>query len=382
MSTKNFIDDSSKKLRISILISICVHAVLVWFLLVSGPKLGWLTKRADLYKKPAIVRIVELPPGYKPPKTTKKPPKHPTRYADRTSIVDKENIPEAGKVTVRRRIKIVQPGGRKPSAGKKSVKKSVKKADKKTGGGTPENGVKGSILKKSSGMKGGENAAGKKTFGAAAASKTKEAPVKKSDAGKTGEKLPEPAGGAKVLIAKKPGGQTGTVKSSKGAGEKAATGRGGGGAAQNNPGAQGASGGPNLLLSEGQVAELERAYRSAPHKGEKNRTLLLNTSELKYQKYFINLKHKIELYWEYPAVAVRNGWQGKLEINFAINKDGTLKFVRTKTSSRYPILDDAAETAIKLAAPFPPFPKNFNVSEIKINGQFVYNIVNIPARHR
>ncbi|MFQ5441553.1 MAG: energy transducer TonB [Thermodesulfobacteriota bacterium] len=368
MSTKNFIDEGPTKLRISLLISICVHAVLVWFFIASGPKLDWLSKRALPYKKPAIIQIVELPPGYKPPKTTKKTAKKPTRYADRTSVVEKESIPEG--ITVKRRIKVAQRGA------------------KKAGGGAPESGAKGSILKKSSGGEAPEKSAVKKAQAGAPKSGAKGAPLKKSTGKEPDEKPSEPAGAgeAKVTTLKKPGRETPAVTASKRAGEKAAARRGGGGpgrtAAEKTPGPGASTKGPNLLLSEEKVAQLEREYQSAAPKGEKNRTLLLNTTELKYQKYFIDLKHKIELYWEYPPVAVRNGWQGKLDISFAINKDGTLRFVRTKTSSRYAVLDDAAETAIKLAAPFPPFPENFNVEEIKITGQFVYHIVNIPDRKR
>ena len=54
-------------------------------------------------------------------------------------------------------------------------------------------------------------------------------------------------------------------------------------------------------------------------------TLLLNTSEFKYQKYFMNIKKRIEFYWEYPLLAARKGQQGRLTIDFVINRDGTIE---------------------------------------------------------
>ncbi len=136
---------------------------------------------------------------------------------------------------------------------------------------------------------------------------------------------------------------------------------------------------PNLLLSEGQVTELARRYQgSAPV--SKSKTLMLNTSELKYQSYLIELKHKIEQYWEYPRMAAMRGWEGKLFIDLTIQRDGTLSEIKLSRSSRYSILDDAAITAIKLSAPFTTFPEDFDINEIKIHGQFVYTLLGPPRR--
>ncbi|MFQ5466069.1 MAG: energy transducer TonB, partial [Thermodesulfobacteriota bacterium] len=106
----------------------------------------------------------------------------------------------------------------------------------------------------------------------------------------------------------------------------------------------------------------------------------LNTSELKYQSYILNMKRKIELRWRYPEMAVANGWQGILSIDFSINRDGSLGDVVVKKSSGYPVLDDAAVTALRLAGPYPPFPEDFFVERINIKAQFEYLIRLRPGR--
>lgn len=135
---------------------------------------------------------------------------------------------------------------------------------------------------------------------------------------------------------------------------------------------------PSLFPTDDRLAELERKYEAEAPKGEVGKTLSLNTSELKYQKYLMDMKRKIEFHWEYPQLAARNGWQGSLKVNFKINKDGSVSDISLERSSGYPMLDDAAITAVRLSAPFPPFPSNFSVEDISIKGQFTYHLM-MPA---
>lgn len=136
---------------------------------------------------------------------------------------------------------------------------------------------------------------------------------------------------------------------------------------------------PSLFPTDDRIAELTRKYEAEAPKGEVGKTLSLNTSELKYQKYLMDMKRKIEFYWEYPALAARNGWQGSLKVNFKINRDGSVSDISLEKSSGYPMLDDAAITAVRLSAPFPPFPANFTIEDISIKGQFTYHLIVMPA---
>ena len=139
---------------------------------------------------------------------------------------------------------------------------------------------------------------------------------------------------------------------------------------------------PNLFPSEERLAQLEKKYLAQAPKGEKGKTLSLNTTESKYQRYLLGMKSRIQFNWEYPEPAVRRGWQGSLKLDFTIKKDGTISDIRLEKSSNYPVLDEAAITAIRLSAPFPPFPENFSVDDLTIKAQFEYNLMVNPREAR
>lgn len=139
---------------------------------------------------------------------------------------------------------------------------------------------------------------------------------------------------------------------------------------------------PSLFPTDDRLTELAKKYETDAPKGEVGKTLSLNTSELKYQKYLMDMKTRIEFYWEYPSLAARNGWQGNLRINFRINSDGSVSDVLLERSSGYPMLDDAAMTAVRLAAPFPPFPGNFSVEDLSIKGLFTYHLLSPATQER
>jgi len=136
----------------------------------------------------------------------------------------------------------------------------------------------------------------------------------------------------------------------------------------------------DLFPTGERLTELARRYEAEAPKGETGKVLNLNTSELRYQRYLVNMKNRIEYLWEYPLVASRNGWQGKLNIEFTIRRDGTVSDIKLVKSSNYPVLDDGAITVLRLAAPFAPFPDDFAVDEITIKGEFVYLITGAAPR--
>ncbi len=361
MSTKilphNPVDPEIHHFIIFIVLSIVIHLGMVFGLFTYAPFAERVLKLiSPAEKEPVIVDVVELPPlppGAIPRQDFKKPPTH---YADRTQSVERETYPEPTKI----RPILVIPRGIfvPPQAGSGGY----------AGGKPGENGFQkeGSIN-------------GEKGPGSAAASKEEGLPVKTSDDGflkgtasgnYSGVETVDPQAGGNILWGfegnrygvgtgnpQAGGNGTGTGRSSKTMNQK-----------------------PSLFLSDERISELAKNYEAESPKGERGKTLQLNTSELKYQKYLLAMKDGIERKWEYPAIASRNGWQGILRINFTINKDGTVSDIKFIKSSDYPVLDDSAMTALKLAAPFPPFPENFSVEEIKIKGTFEYVIISPAAR--
>jgi periplasmic protein TonB len=57
---------------------------------------------------------------------------------------------------------------------------------------------------------------------------------------------------------------------------------------------------------------------------------------------------------QYPMLARRKGWSGKVEVAFLIKPDGSISELRIQASSGYSVLDEQALDAIRRSAPFTP----------------------------
>ena len=323
MSTKNLSYSSGGKLELFLLISLAIHILFGWTVVQIGGVYrlfsGAITSEEI---RPVVVDVIELPPWLK---GNGKAQQSITRFADRTVTVDKETIAEQGPATTAR------PGA--PAA--LSLKPAAKPRAGETKGGAAKGDGPSTVQSGKVEIKGsGEPARTLKTDNTLS--------------------RPQPwsAQGLGLSPSEIPGAPT------------EGTGRG--------------SMEPNLFLTEAQIAALTKRYETETPVAERGKTLQLNTAELKYRSYLLNMKTRIELYWEYPILAVRNGWQGNLQINFSIQEDGKVGEIKTANSSGYPVLDDSARTALRLAAPFPPFPEDFEIEEIKINGRFEYKLYSAP----
>lgn len=70
-----------------------------------------------------------------------------------------------------------------------------------------------------------------------------------------------------------------------------------------------------------------------------------------------DVRRRIDARKVYPQIAIRNGWEGRVLIELHLDLEGNLAKVRLVASSGYSILDEATETAVKLASPFPPIAR-------------------------
>jgi protein TonB len=59
---------------------------------------------------------------------------------------------------------------------------------------------------------------------------------------------------------------------------------------------------------------------------------------------------------DYPAMARRMGWEGKVVVSFLVLSDGSVRDVRVVLGSGHPALDRGAVDAVRKAAPFPRPP--------------------------
>ena len=109
-----------------------------------------------------------------------------------------------------------------------------------------------------------------------------------------------------------------------------------------------------------------------PNKLKRGTEISLNTLDYKFHSYYLALKRKIELVWEYPYKARRTGVQGRLLMRFVINQDGSLAEVTILRSSGVALLDHEAVRAIRDASPFPPLPERMNTERLTVTATFEY----------
>jgi len=108
-------------------------------------------------------------------------------------------------------------------------------------------------------------------------------------------------------------------------------------------------------------------------KAETNEEVVrLDSKDPNYISYLSSIKRDIELVWEYPPPALRQGVQGKLIVEFRIKQNGTLMGAQLVHSSGYSILDEEAIRAIQAAAPFHAIPHWIGKERLAISASFEY----------
>jgi len=105
-------------------------------------------------------------------------------------------------------------------------------------------------------------------------------------------------------------------------------------------------------------AEIDRrleAYAKRP----KRKWITARTKEHKYAAYMEAWRQKVERVGNlnYPDEARRAKLSGNLLLDVALRPDGSIDEIILRRSSGKKVLDDAAIRIVKLAAPFPRFPK-------------------------
>ena len=128
----------------------------------------------------------------------------------------------------------------------------------------------------------------------------------------------------------------------------------------------------DLLPSGNDVARLDVPYGTTSPDVKEEETVSLNTQEFKYYAYFSHIKRHIEMAWNYPLEAQKNQWEGRLNLMFVVEADGTVSDIILIHSSGYEILDEAAIKAITFASPFNPIPESIGVRRLRINASFEY----------
>jgi len=129
-----------------------------------------------------------------------------------------------------------------------------------------------------------------------------------------------------------------------------------------------------LMPSMKRLSELDRIEREHTRgMGDSEmESVYLNSMDVRYVSYLDNIKLAIELAWNYPEAAARQGIEGNGALSFTIGKDGVLREIKILRTTGSQILDDRFVRAVKMASPFPPLPENIKTKKLKINATYRY----------
>ena len=112
---------------------------------------------------------------------------------------------------------------------------------------------------------------------------------------------------------------------------------------------------------------------SGEQTSNKEGAVRLDTRDTKYVSYFTSIKRAIELVWQYPELALRQGLQGKLVLEFTILGDGHLEGTRLIRSSGFSVLDQEAVRAVQAASPFHAIPPWIGKNRLEVIASFEYH---------
>jgi len=91
-------------------------------------------------------------------------------------------------------------------------------------------------------------------------------------------------------------------------------------------------------------------------------------------EYLAAIRKRIERHQKYPRLARERGIEGTATVRFTLNRSGHLEELVLVSSSGSKTLDDAALTAIRESAPFPPFPESQRGARLRIQLPIVFQL--------
>ena len=117
-----------------------------------------------------------------------------------------------------------------------------------------------------------------------------------------------------------------------------------------------------------QLAAELRSQTEAYAKRPRKKFISASTKEYVYAAYMRGWSDRVQRVGNlnYPSEARRLGLHGDLLLTVGINHDGSIHSIDVIRSSGQPLLDQAAERIVRLAAPFPPLPATAKVDELYI----------------
>jgi TonB family protein len=121
--------------------------------------------------------------------------------------------------------------------------------------------------------------------------------------------------------------------------------------------------------AEKKTADLFEPSASSPPDEE---TISLESKSPQYLSYLHQIKNQITNSWVLKSGEGVEGRDGRLLVVFTLGSDGQLLRVDLDTASGQASLDQAAMTAVRRAAPYPPFPDHIKLKRLNIRAVFDY----------
>jgi TonB family protein len=112
----------------------------------------------------------------------------------------------------------------------------------------------------------------------------------------------------------------------------------------------------------------------SPGKQGSNLELLSDPMGVDFRPYLLQLLATVRRNWfAVMPESAKLGRRGKVAIQFAIAKNGTVTKVVFATTSGFDAFDRAAVASISMSNPFPPLPSEFRGNVVRLQFSFTYN---------
>lgn len=113
----------------------------------------------------------------------------------------------------------------------------------------------------------------------------------------------------------------------------------------------------------------------APPRNASSLELLSDPQGVDFRPYLIRILSTVKRNWlAVMPESARMGRRGKVQIQFAINRDGSVPKLVIALPSGTQALDRAAVAGISASNPFPPLPGEFQGDQIRLQFTFLYNM--------
>ena len=115
-------------------------------------------------------------------------------------------------------------------------------------------------------------------------------------------------------------------------------------------------------------AALEQQTRNYADRPRVRRLTATSAKKSADAAYLLDWQQRLETVGNhyYPQASVRYGIYGSLRMLVVIRRDGSLEDIQILSSSGYAVLDEAAITIVRMAAPYSPFPPELRATADKL----------------